>query len=136
MATHFKVPKIFAYKEIKQGKFKDTRHYQLEPQSDVALTPSKFLNISRNRMFAKSKPIYWVKNHNGKKWNKKMLTGLFQTDLKETYFGDIDKRKHLIIFHFLDDGETLFVYLFENFYTRNLKQILEYIKTSYTTTIE
>lgn len=134
MATQFQTPKIYAYREINTGKYKTTRHYQLEHKENVLNQPSKRLNISENRKFAISKPDFWVKTHDGEKWSKNMLTGLFPTTSNDTYYGDINKRQHLLIFHFLDDDDLLFIYLFENFYTRNLTQVLEYIKTSYITT--
>ena len=121
-------PKIYVYKEINVDMFGSTKHYQLETKENNFKQPSKLLNISENRKFAKSKPEYWIKTHNGKTWNKKMLTGLFPAEMENTYYGDINKRQHLVIFHFLDAGDMLYVYYFKNYYTRNLKPILEVVK--------
>tara|TARA_R110002110_G_scaffold199752_5_gene410527 strand:+ start:1152 stop:1556 length:405 start_codon:yes stop_codon:yes gene_type:complete len=128
-------PQIYIYKEINVDKFGSTRHYELNSRENNFKQPSKLLNISENRKFAKADPVYWVKTHTGKKWNKKILTGLFPAAMKDTYYGDINKRQHLLIFHFLDEGDCLLVYYFKNYYTRNLTPILEILKNSYTVTI-
>lgn len=125
MATQKHRPTLYFYKEINQGKFKTTRHFQLENNNKPLKHLSPLLNISENRKFANSNPDYWLKTHNGKKWNKTALTGLFPVNKKDFYFGDINKKQHLLLFRFIDCLDMLEVYYFENYYTRNIDLLLK-----------
>lgn len=127
MATQFKISNLYIYKEINVGKFKTTRHYQLENQNRPLQHLSKLLNVSENRKFAKSNPVYWLKNHNGEKWNDRALTGMFPTKQKDIYYGDINKRQHLLLFRFTDSLDMLIVYYFENYYTRDIPSLIDTI---------
>ena len=103
--------------------FSTTTHYSLETATSKLLI-SDTLNISESRDFAKSKPIFWCKEHNGKTWIKPCLTGLFETTKEEFFLGCRGKYKHLIIFAFYNNNEDLHVYYYENFFTKNLQTLI------------
>lgn len=125
MTTHTPITHI--YKEVNKGKYKITRHYELVDVQNRASKLSKLLNISNNRNFAQSTPDFWLKIKQGKKWSD-YITGLFKTDIKNLYKGDIDHKKHLLLFRFSEDTETLTVYHFKNHYTNDLSNLLPFIK--------
>lgn len=110
-------PTIHKYKEINVGKYKSVRHFELTEVIGQQVL-SDLLNISQDREFAKSRPDYWVKTHNGKKWSNP-ITGLFKTKAEgNVYFGDLDRKKHLIIVS-IGEGEyseQMVVYVYQNWY--------------------
>ncbi len=125
MATQ--TPIIHIYKEVNKGKFKSVKHYELSEVKNGILQLAESINISENRNCALSMPVYWLKIKEGKNWSKKCLTGLFKTNIKSVYKGDRDKRKHLIIFKYSDDEETLMIYYFKNYFTGDLSKVLQFI---------
>lgn len=130
MATQIPQPIIHVYKEINDGKYISVRHYELQRTLNGTPLLSHLLNVSKDRMYAKSSPLFWVQTHNGKNWVKPRLTGLFKTPSKDTYIGDASDRKHLIIVKFLDEYDYMIVYYFKDFYTRDIKTILSFINAS------
>lgn len=119
MATQ---PIKYVFKATKY--FKTTVHYTLQKPGVKTLISEK-LNIAESRDFAKSKPLYWCKEHNGKKWLSPSLTGLFKTDKENIFWGCRGKFEHLIIFVFSNNKEDLTVYYFNNFFTRNLEPLIK-----------
>ena len=129
MATHqVPPPVIHVYKEVNKGKYKSTKHFELEEVKNGTSQLSEMINISKNRNFALSMPDYWLKIRQGNKWSKKALTGLFKTNKRFVYKGDQNLRQHLILFKFSDDAETLTVYYFKNYFTGDLSKVLPFIK--------
>lgn len=128
MASQLKISNIYIYKEVNIGKYKTTRHYQLENPNEPLSHLSEFLNIFQGKKFTKSRPVYWLKNHNGKKWNARALTAIFPTGHKEFYFGDLNERQHLLLFRFVDCLDMLVVYYFENFYTNDVTSLIKIIE--------
>lgn len=126
MATRIPQPIVHVYKEINIGKFKTVKHYELHG-SAKSTELTKLINISKDRQCAKSAPSYWLQTHDGKKWIKPRLTGLFKTRYKGIYFGDSHKRKNLLVFKFSENAETLSIWVFKNHYTSNLSKILNLI---------
>jgi len=118
MAT---LPIKYVFKATKY--FKTTVHYSLETSINNLLISDK-INIAESRDFAKSKPLFWCKEHNGKKWITPILTGLFKTDKENVFWGCRGKYQHLILFVFSNNKEDLTVYYFNNFFTRNLQPII------------
>ncbi|MEH6658673.1 hypothetical protein [Leeuwenhoekiella marinoflava] len=114
------------FTEINPGKYRTVRHY--EPQEGKMLKGifSNLINISNNRAFAKSTPEYWVKCKEGKKWGYP-VTGLFKTEVDNVFKGDLYHKTHLLIMHFSNDHSTVTAYLFPNYYTRDLAQLLSEI---------
>ncbi len=127
METHIPKPVIYIYKEINVGKFKSVKHYELqgEPTKEIELT--KLINISEDRQFAKSSPLYWLKIHDGKKWVNPILTGLFKTELSSIFMGYVGKKEHLIVFGFIENSNTLITYYFKDYYTRHLILVIDQI---------
>ena len=125
-------PVTHVYKEINKGKYKSVKHYELQRTLNGTPLLSDLLNVSKDRMCAKSSPLFWVQTHNGKKWVKPRLTGLFKTPKKDTYKGDAKDKKHLIIVKFFDDYDYMIVYYFKDFYTRDIKTVLSFIDASIT----
>lgn len=122
MATQTPIPTIHIYKEINKGAFKSVKHYELvECHGEPILPP--FINISKNRNCAKSKPDYWLRLREGNKWGK-YVTGLFKTSKRFVYKGDTDLKKNLILFKFSNDASTLVIGYFENYYTNDLRKLL------------
>ena len=83
------------------------------------------LNMAESRDFAKSKPLCWGKEYNGKKWISPSLTGLFKTSKENVYWGCRGKYEHLILFVFANNKEDLTVYYFKNYFTRNLEPFIK-----------
>ncbi|GGK41931.1 MULTISPECIES: hypothetical protein [Flavobacteriaceae] len=125
MATQSK-PTIHFYKEVNKGKFKSVKHFELAEVTKYEPPLSKLLNISKNRNCALSMPEFWLKIRQGNKWSK-CITGLFNTDFKNIYKGDVNKRTHLVIFKFNDKVDTLTVYHFKNYFTTDLSKVLSLI---------
>ena len=129
MATKIPIPLIHVYKEVNIGKYKSVKHFELvTTQSDNPVLPNK-INISKDRSFAKSSPQYWLKIWNGNKWSE-WITGLFKTDVRFTYWGDQNNRQNLLIFKFSNDAETLTVFCFQNYFTRDLRMVFQSIDAS------
>jgi len=127
MATQTPIPIIHIYEEVNKGKYKTTQHYNLTEVINGVNQISDKLNISVNRNCALSTPLFWLKIHNGKKWITPFLTGLFKTKNPNIYYGDIDKRKHLLIFVFNQNKDSLKIFFFKNYYTKDLNQIAHFI---------
>lgn len=125
MATQRK-PIIHIYKEVNKGKYRSVKHFELVVVTNGKPQLSKLLNISKNRNCALSMPVFWLKIRQGNKWSK-CITGLFKTDFKSIYKGDVNKRTHLLVFKFNDEVNTLTVYYFRDYFTNNLSRILPLI---------
>lgn len=121
-------PIIHVFSEINVGKFKSVKHYELIDVKNGTTQLSNLINISKDRNCAQSMPDYWLKIKNGNKWSN-CITGLFKTGIQNIYKGDTQKKKNLIIFKFSDNSETLTAYLFNNYYTRDLSNIINHIRT-------
>lgn len=124
MAT-YNTPVTYIFKEINIGRYTSVKHYELETFNGTTNKLSTLLNVSKNRNCAQSTPYYWLKKKDGKKWSG-WLTGLFKTSTKNIFRGDLDKKKHLLLFKFSNNAETLTVYYFENYFTRDLSNVLHY----------
>jgi hypothetical protein len=124
MIDVFVKPKVYVYQEINKGKYKGVKHFELKTNEDNPIL-SPFLNVSKDRGFARSNPEYWLKKKEGNKWSKE-ITGLFKTQYKGFFHGDVDK-KDLIIFLFTDNAETLTVYYFKDYYSNNSNEIIKSI---------
>ena len=120
-------PVTYIFKEINIGKYTSVKHYELVSHNGIQNNLSTLLNISKNRNFANSIPDYWLKIKQDKKWSK-YLTGLFKTSSQNIFKGDLDKRKHLLLFKFSNDADTLTVCYFEDYYTRDLSNVLHFIE--------
>ena len=116
-------PILYTFTEILTP-YKTVKHYDLQETIDGTPLLSNQINIARNRNFAKSSPDYWVKTREGSKWSKTALTGLFKTPSIGFYHGDHDSKKHLLVFQFNRDASRVNVFYFQNYYTRNLKPVL------------
>lgn len=127
MTTKIPKPSIYVYKEINVGKYSTTKHFELINQSDDNENLTNLIKISKDRGFAKSLPVYWLTNRINNKWNKSNLTGLFKTSYNHIFKGDIDKKKNLLIVKFSEGANKIIVYCFKDFYTTNLKEVLQLI---------
>ena len=117
----------YVYSEINIGKYKATKHYELISLDNSINKLSNLINISKDRNCAQSMPFYWFKIKQGTKYSN-WLTGLFKTEIPSIFKGDVDKKKHLILFKFSDDASTLTIKYFENYYTRDLSTLLPLFK--------
>ncbi len=119
--------KKYTFNEINKGKYSSVKHFE----SNTTFKPQDFISnhvkISVNRNYAKSKPDYWLYTRNNNKWNKNCLTGLFKTKFKNYYYGDINKRQHLVIFYYNPNDEVMKIYLFPNHYTTDYTGIIQTI---------
>lgn len=113
----------YVYNEINIGKYKATKHYELVAIDNPINKLSNLVNISKDRNCAQSMPDYWFKIKQGKKYSN-WLTGLFKTNERNVFKGDLDKKKHLILFKFSDNASTLTIKYFENYYTKDLTNLL------------
>ncbi len=105
--------------------FVSTRHYRHVKGKDLF---SEKLNISKDRMCAKSSPTYWLKTWNGKKWSN-WITGLFPTHYEGWFYGDTDRKKNQVIFHF--EGAKLELFYFEKFYTSRVNELVKLLQSEY-----
>ena len=121
------IPIIHKFTEINKGKYRSVRHYELEASYNGLTRLSTKLNISKNRNCALSMPEYWVKEQEGKNWSK-CLTGLFITNRKFILKGDIDHKRHLVLFRFSNGLNDIMVYYFENFYTTKIESLLDKVE--------
>lgn len=127
MATHTPTPIVHVYTEVNVGKYRKTKHYELEAVKHGAPQLSTLINISKDQGCARSSPPYWIKTREGKKWQKPM-TGLFKVPVKGMiYYGDDCNKKHLVITDFEKGARKVTVYYFKNFYTANLNNVIQII---------
>ncbi|MDO6491777.1 hypothetical protein [Cellulophaga sp. 2_MG-2023] len=108
------------------GKYKSVKHYELISTKNGSSKLTDLINISKDRNCAKSSPVFWLQIRKGNKWVKPRLTGLFKTSEKGFFKGDLDKRRCLLIFQFVNDG--LVIYCFENYYPKNLNSVFSVIE--------
>jgi hypothetical protein len=121
-------PIVHIFKEYNIGKFKTTRHYRLETVLNGINRLTDIINISKDRNCAQSMPEYWVQIRDGNKWKKPRLTGLFKTGVNLIFKGDTQKRTNLVLFKFSDNAETLTIYFYSNFYTKDITTLLNTIQ--------
>lgn len=127
MTKYIPQPIVYVFKEINKGKYRSVRHFELTSSSDESTLLSHKINLSKNRNFALSLPELWLKIRAGNKWSR-CLTGLFSTGTKNYYYGDLNKKQHLLIFKFLDDNETLIIRCYKDYYTTNIPHFISSIK--------
>ena len=122
-------PTVHVYKEINVAMYKTTQHFVLKTVISGNSELTEFINISKNRGFAKSDPEKWLKTKPLKKWF--ILTGLFYNKEYDLYFGDKGKnntKEDLIIVQFSKDNDRkLIVYYFKNYYTNDIKKVIHFI---------
>lgn len=121
-------PTTHIYKEINEGKFKTTKHYQLVEVENGTQKLSNLINVVVDRGFAKSAPSFWLKIRNGIRWVN--FTGLFKTPTPGYYFADKgsnNRKEDLLIVKFSNYERDLTVYYFKNYYTANLSGVLKLI---------
>ncbi|WP_143542337.1 hypothetical protein [Robiginitalea sediminis] len=116
-------PVIHLYDEVSPGKFATVRHFQLCETVSKPPALSPHLNIAENRSFAKSNPVYWVKERIGSVWSKKALTGIWKAPVDGFFYGDSNRRQNLLLFQFV--GEHLRVYFFRDYYTRDISSVIQ-----------
>lgn len=117
-------PVIHVFKEINVGKYATVKHYELQDVQNGTTLLTNQLNISKNRNFANSMPVYWVKVKEGNKWSK-CVTGLFKTNLPVILKGDINHKRHLVLFKFSNGVSDLTVYYFQNFFVKDTTELLK-----------
>jgi hypothetical protein len=121
------VPDVMQFKLDTDKQFKEVRHYYL---IDGKETLSNKLNIGINRGFSKAQYTYSVKKWTGKKWSNQ-ITGLFSTNCRDLFYGDINNKQNLILMRFLDNEKRIKVYYFKNFYTKRITDFLKIFKDKY-----
>lgn len=137
MAVQIPTPVIHVYKEINAGKYISTKHYELQDVLNGKNHLTQLLNLSKDRKCAKSSPVLWLQTHNGKKWVKPRLTGLFKHDTEKlfkdssnTFKGDSENKKNLLIFRFLDKFGLMLVFYFKDYYTKDIKMPLKVVQSA------
>lgn len=121
-------PTIHVYKEINEGKYKTTKHYQIVNVENGNQKLTDLINIVVDRGFAKSAPNFWLKIRKGKRWEN--FTGLFKTPITATYFadkGNNNRKEDLLIVIFSNCERDLKIYYFNYYYTANLSNVLKLI---------
>jgi hypothetical protein len=127
MATQTPQPVIHIYKEINGGKHKTVKHYDHIQVKDGSTKLTNLINVSKNQNCAQSMPTYWLKERGAKKWNRNYTTGLFKTSANLIFKGDTDKKKNLVLFKFSDNAKTLTIYLYPNYFTKDLSELIQII---------
>ena len=121
-------PTTHIYKEINEGKYKTTKHYQLVEVENGTQKLTDLINIVVDRGFAKSAPNFWLKIRIGKRWEN--FTGLFKTSIPGLYFadkGNNNRKEDLLIVKLSNYERDLTVYYFKGYYTANLSEVLRII---------
>jgi hypothetical protein len=130
IATYSPQPIVNAFHEVNIGKYKGTKHYDLTEHSPKAITLKARLAV--NRSFAKSLPNYWLSFRPANKWVS--ITGLFRIGSTQYYKGDADHKKHLVIVEVKEQSNTITLYYFENYFTRDYALIQGIIRKLQTST--
>lgn len=121
-------PTTHVYKEINEGKYKTTKHYELVEVKNGTQKLSNLINIVVDRGFAKSAPNFWLKIRNGKRWEN--FTGLFKTNTLGVYSadkGNNNRKEDLLIVEFSNYERDITIYYFKDYYTANLSEVLIFI---------
>lgn len=121
-------PTTHIYREINEGKFKTTKHYELVEVESGNQILSNLINVVVDRGFAKSAPHFWLKIRCGKRWEN--FTGLFKTSTPGIYFADKghnNRKEDLLIVKLSNYERDMTVYYFRNYYTANLSAVLRLI---------
>lgn len=127
MSVQIPIPTILKFTEINIGKYKTTKHFDLV-YSNTKTPPTTKAHIVSDRQFAKSLPDYWLSYRVGKRW--KRVTGLFKVGKTSYFKGDIgcnNIKEHLIIFKFGDDIRDITIYTFNNYYSKGVKSVINFI---------
>ena len=109
-------PTIHIYSEINVGEFETVQHYNLYNVLNGWQIVPETIKIEKNRFFAKSNPIFWLKVKVGKKCEN--LTGLFYNAKHNIFFGDKGKNntpEDLIIVKINNNQEQLILYYFKGY---------------------
>jgi len=115
-------PIIHTFKEINVGKYTWVKHYELKEVINGKSLLSNSINISKDRQFSRANPDYWLKKRIGNKWSG-YITGLFKTTYKNIYKGDIDNKKHLVIFKFSDDESIVTIAIYQHYFSNDLNHL-------------
>ncbi len=103
-----------------------TRIFQSK-ESVSPLTP--LIKVTPDIGRAKTKTKYWVSEKEFDGTYGQPSTGMFSTSQRRWFYGDLEDKKHLIVFEFRQDKEVLRTYYFENFYPKNPKRfVTKFIK--------
>ena len=127
MSSNLRQPIVHVFKEINEGKYKSVKHYDLIEVNNGTSQLTEQINISKDRNCAQSMPEYWLKVKQGKKWSN-CITGLFKTGYNYIYKGDLKRKKHLIVIRFSAGAKTLTAYVFKDYYTVDLSNVLPLLK--------
>lgn len=122
MAT---TPIIHVFKEINVGRYATVRHFQLYETFNGSPQLSTLLNISVNRNYALSMPKYWVKERGNNGWVKPHLTGLFPFGTENLFWGDANRKKHLLLFSFDQCENQMIVFYFKNQYSNDFRGFVD-----------
>lgn len=122
-----KIPQPTVYHYVLDRKFGEVWHYNLLHCSSNTPELTPRLNISLNRNFAKSKPIYWIRERLGNKWTQTCTTGLFKTIYPNVYRGDLNRKKDLVIASQNIDSKTIRIFVFPDYFSYDLEPVFEYL---------
>lgn len=85
-----------------------------------------FVKITRDMGMSKAKGLRnWLTEIVDGEGRPRPITGLFNTSGPRWTYGDIDGKKHLVIFELTEGGNTLNVFYFKDFYPKNPKKFTE-----------
>ena len=124
MATQIPNPTYHVYGEINKGKYKTVKHYELVDVINGQQFLPDIINISKDRNFAKSSPKYWLRFKIGNRWGK-CETGLFKTEYENIYKGDLRLKKHLLIFWFSDNEESVQILYYNYYFTKDIRHVFQ-----------
>lgn len=130
-------PTRHVYRVQHPERYKEVRHYSIVEVSNGNRKLTASLNVSKDRHFSQAHNIaYWLKERdtNLNKW-KPPVTGLKPTGQPMIYYGDIPTKrkgrfmpKHLLIFRFSTNAETLTIDVYRDFYTENPAELYALIQ--------
>ncbi|WP_405350679.1 hypothetical protein [Nonlabens sp. Asnod3-H03] len=132
MKATYPTPITNQFKEINIGKYLGTKHFELELSKNNKEVISHKIRVAVNRSFAKSLPTYWLSFRPQNKWES--ITGLFKTSTPYYFKGDAYKKKHLLIARVDEVNNTVILFYFKNFYSKDaktIKSIIDKLKSIY-----
>lgn len=99
-------------------------------QTEDANSPlSDLIKVTQDMGKAKTKAKYWISEQDVKGGYHRPTTAMFSTSQVRWLYGDIDDKKHLMIFESREQGNVLRLYFFKDFYPKSPKRfVIKFIK--------
>lgn len=96
---------------------------------EVETPLAKEIKVTPNLGRAKTKTKYWISEPNENGNYGQPTTALFDIGQIRWYYGDLESKKHFLIFEYRQDKKVLRIYYFKDFYPKNPRRFtINFIK--------